>query len=121
LARKLGEPWVLSPYESFIGSRVKEAFRAKGLAPPPLTVISTSIQLYTALMATGRFLALRPASILALSGKRMSEKAVAVDLPIRPVHTAIVTLKNRTISPVARLFIECTRKVARPFVKGSPL
>jgi hypothetical protein len=30
---------------------------------------------------------------------------------------AIMTLKNRTLSPVARLFIEHTREVARPLAK----
>jgi len=29
----------------------------------------------------------------------------------------IVTLKNRTLSPVAQLFIECAREVAKPLAK----
>jgi choline dehydrogenase-like flavoprotein len=34
-----------------------------------------------------------------------------------PWPIAITTLKNRTISPVAQLFIECAREVAHPLVK----
>jgi hypothetical protein len=29
----------------------------------------------------------------------------------------IVTLKNRTLSPVAQLFIDCAREVAKPLAK----
>jgi hypothetical protein len=29
----------------------------------------------------------------------------------------IVTLKNRTLSPVTQLFIECAREVAKPLAK----
>jgi DNA-binding transcriptional LysR family regulator len=116
-AELINEPWALPPYDTFIGSIVKEAFRAKGLGAPRMAVRSTSLQLYTALLATGRFLAVRSASSLRLSGKQSSVKALRVDLPIRPVHVGIVTLKNRTTSPVAQLFIECARKIAKPLAK----
>jgi hypothetical protein len=43
---------------------------------------------------------------------------LSVDLPIAPGPVGIVTLKNRTVSPVARLFIECARDVAQPLAKG---
>jgi len=33
------------------------------------------------------------------------------------VPNGIVTLKNRTLSPVARLFIQHAREVAKPLVK----
>jgi DNA-binding transcriptional LysR family regulator len=113
----INEPWALPPYDSFIGSLVKEAFLAKGLTPPRMTAMSTSLQLYTGLLATGRFLALRSTSMLRLAGKRSSVKALPVDLPIRPLHIGIVTLKNRTLNPVAQLFIACAREVVRPLAK----
>jgi hypothetical protein len=40
-----------------------------------------------------------------------------IELPIQPFAVAIVALKNRTISPVAQLFIDCAREVATPLVK----
>ena len=119
VAELIDEPWALPPYDSFIGSLVKDAFLARNLKPPRMTAMSTSLQLYTGLLATGRFLAVRSASTLRLSGKRPSVKALPVDLPIQPVHIGIVTLKNRTINPVAQLFIECVRKIARPLGKGN--
>jgi DNA-binding transcriptional LysR family regulator len=107
------EPWTLPSYDTFIGSIVKQAFRAKNLAPPRIAAISNSHQLYTALLATGRFLSVRSTSMLRLSGKHLSLKALPVDLPIQPVYIGIATLKNRTINPVAQLFIDCARIVVK--------
>jgi DNA-binding transcriptional LysR family regulator len=82
-------------------------------------VTSNAHQLNTALAATDRFLTVRAASYVRLSGKRWSVKVLPVELPIAPIRIGIVTLKGRTISPAARLFIECARKVAKPFAKRS--
>jgi hypothetical protein len=40
-------------------------------------------------------------------------------LPTRPWLVAILTLKNRTLSPVVQQFIACAREVAKPFAKAS--
>jgi hypothetical protein len=48
-------------------------------------------------------------------------KAISVDLPLAAGFVGIVTLKNRTLSPVARLFIEHPREVAKPLAKLKPL
>lgn len=42
-----------------------------------------------------------------------SLKALPVDLRIKPWPIAILTLKNRTLSPVTQLFIEHLRGVAK--------
>ena len=36
-----------------------------------------------------------------------------------PLPVGIMTLKNRTISPVAQLFIDCAREVAKPLAKSN--
>jgi hypothetical protein len=41
-----------------------------------------------------------------------------VKLPIQPRPVGIVRLKNRTPNPVAQLFIDCAREVAKPLTKG---
>jgi DNA-binding transcriptional LysR family regulator len=51
-------------------------------------------------------------SFLRLYADQFSLKVLPVDLPIRPWPVVIVTLKNRTLSPVVERFIECTREVA---------
>jgi DNA-binding transcriptional LysR family regulator len=118
-AELINEPWALPPYDSFIGSVVKEAFRAKGLDPPRQTAMSNTVQLIIAMVATGRFLGVLPSSILRLGDRSGFEKILPVDLPMRPLPIAIVTLKGRSISPAAALFIECARKVVKPLMKAA--
>ena len=69
------------------------------------------------LLATGRFLTIFPASVLRFPTKRPEIKVLPVELPIARVPIGIVTLKNRTLSPVAQLFIEHAREVAKPLAK----
>jgi DNA-binding transcriptional LysR family regulator len=69
------------------------------------------------LLATGRFLTIFPISQLRFSLRRPELKTLPVKLPLARVPIGIVTLKNRTLSPVARLFIEHAREVARPLAK----
>jgi DNA-binding transcriptional LysR family regulator len=114
-SKLLEEPWALSPYaDTFAGSRVADAFRACGLEPPRRTVSSLSIQLFAALMATGRFLSVISGSTLRFSGKRLGMAVVPVELPIRSGPVGILTLQNRTLSGAAQRFIECAREVAQP-------
>jgi DNA-binding transcriptional LysR family regulator len=98
---------------------IDEAFRAKGLEAPSHTVGSNSVQLSTALLATGRFVGVLSGSTLRLSGKRLGLKRLPVDLPVHPLTTGIVTLKNRALSPTVLQFTECAREVARPFAKAT--
>jgi DNA-binding transcriptional LysR family regulator len=50
---------------------------------------------------------------------RLSLKVLPVDLPMRPWPLAIVTLKNRMLSPVVERFIEYLRDFTRPMrVRG---
>ena len=44
-------------------------------------------------------------------------KVLPVELQGTHVPISIVTLKNRSLSPVARLFIEHAREVAKPLAK----
>jgi DNA-binding transcriptional LysR family regulator len=113
-AALVGEPWALAPSDEFAGERVADAFRARGLEVPRRTVTSTSIQLFNALLATGRFLAVLSGSTLALSGPRLGLRRVRVDLPIKPGPVGVVTLKDRTVTPAAKLFIDEARKIAKP-------
>jgi DNA-binding transcriptional LysR family regulator len=44
-------------------------------------------------------------------------KVLPVELSLDRMPVGIVTLKNRTLSPAAQLFIEHTREVAEPLAK----
>jgi DNA-binding transcriptional LysR family regulator len=115
LAELMGERWILPQLDSVIGSIVASAFRASGLELPRTAVVSNSLQLENALLASGRYLGFFPASLIRFSEKRLMIAQLPVELPVEVPPVAIVTLKNRTISPVARLFIDYARSVVKPF------
>jgi DNA-binding transcriptional LysR family regulator len=111
------EPWVLPPGDSVIGSFVREIFRASGMEIPRRGALCGSLQFTYILLATGRYLGLFPASLLHFSGNRIALKVLPIQLPVTPPPVGIVTLKNRTIPPAAKLFIDCVRSVAKPLAK----
>jgi DNA-binding transcriptional LysR family regulator len=117
LAELANESWVLPPPGSWIGSVAKEAFRASGLDYPRTTVVTDSPQVRISLLATGRFVTIFPASALRFPARRPEIKILPVELPMAGLANGIVTLKNRTLSPVAQLFIERAREVAKPLAK----
>ena len=116
LAELVEESWVLPPPGTVIGSVVMEAFRTSGLDYPRTTVVTESPEVRTSLLATGRFIAIFPTSALKFPTRRSEIKVLPVKLPMAPLPNGIVTLKNRTLSPVAQLFIDCAREVAKPLV-----
>ena len=112
LADLIGEPWVLAEPGSLARSLQDEAFRKSGLEPPSATVVTVSLHLYTRLIETGRWLGLVPASVMRFGGKSMRIKVLPVKVPTPPAPVGFITVKDRTLTPLAERFIECTRKVA---------
>jgi DNA-binding transcriptional LysR family regulator len=55
-----------------------------------------------------------PNSTLRVYGDRFAVKALPVDFPAQPWPAVIVTLKNRTLSPVVERFIQYVRDFTRP-------
>jgi DNA-binding transcriptional LysR family regulator len=117
IAELVNELWVLPPRESVIGSIVMEAFRASGLDYPRATVVTDSPHMRISLLATGRFMTIFPSSALKFLTKRSELKVLPVALPMGRRPNGIVTLKNRALNPVARLFIDWAREVAKPLAK----
>jgi DNA-binding transcriptional LysR family regulator len=117
LADLLDEPWCLPPPESFPGTLIAKAFHGQGLDVPRPNVTVLSIQMQNALLATGRFITILPASMLHFSATRLSLKVLPVDLPSQMWPIGIITLKDRMLAPAAQLFIDCAREVSKPFTK----
>ena len=117
IAELVNELWVLPPPDSVIGSIVMDAFRASGLDYPRVSVVTDCPHMRISLLATGRFITIFPASAFRFLAKRSELKILPVELPTARRPNGIVTLKNRAPSPVARLFIDCAREVAKPLAK----
>jgi DNA-binding transcriptional LysR family regulator len=116
LADLVHEPWMVPPVDSIIGASIVEAFRASGLQPPHAPAVSFSIPLCHHLLASGSFFAMLPISMARL-GKHLSLKILSVEFVGIPRPTGVLVVKNRTLSPIAKLFIEHAREVARPLAK----
>ena len=96
---------------------VAEAFHAHGLEVPRATVFAPTTPVRTALLAGGRFLSIVQGSVVKFGVKTSGLKVLPVDLPTTWRPIGIVTLKNRTLSPVAQLFIDAAHNVAASLAK----
>jgi DNA-binding transcriptional LysR family regulator len=114
LAELVDEPWILGQLEIEPGSSVVAAFRAIGLEVPRAKVLSHSLNMRNSLLASGRFLTVAFGSVLRFGPERLLLKVLPIELPRWHLPVAIITLKNRTLSPVAHLFIDCARELAKP-------
>jgi DNA-binding transcriptional LysR family regulator len=114
----MNEAWTLPPPDSLNGQLIVEAFRARGLDLPRATLITTSVPVRNALLASGRSLSIVPGSVFRFPASNPGLKRLPIDLPTTRTPVAVITLKNRTLSPVAQVFIDCARKLVKPLTKG---
>jgi DNA-binding transcriptional LysR family regulator len=114
LAELVNEPWILPPYNSVPGPFIRDIFHAYGLEPPAPKISTLSNQLTTTLIATGRFFGLLNRTVVTSSGASVGLKILPVDIPPHKITVDIITIKARTLSPLASAFIDCAREIAKP-------
>src|SRR5215470_2077422 len=113
LADLINEPWILSPAEILPGAPFFEALRASRLTVPVPTILSTSLTLRSKLLPGGPFITIVPDSVLRFGSGRLPFEPLQIKLPRTPHPVAITTLKNRTLSPTAQLFIKALREFSK--------
>jgi DNA-binding transcriptional LysR family regulator len=89
-----------------------------GLGAPRLNVTTHSMQLRMQLLATGRYLTAVPASLWRYNAARWGLCALPVTLG-KPLPVVIVTLKHRTLSPAAQLFVDQARAVSKDTTRST--
>jgi len=114
LAELVNEPWALPTLESAVTQAAIKAFRASGLDCPRATLVTSSPEMRIDLVATGRFLTITASRFRA---KHPQLKVLPVELSMAPMAVGIVTLKNRRLSPVAKLFVQHAHEVAKSLTK----
>jgi DNA-binding transcriptional LysR family regulator len=112
LADLIGEPWILAQPGSLARSLHDEVFRSSGLEVPSANILTVSLHLHLRLIETGRWLGLIPASVMRFGGKRMHIKVLPVKVLSPPAPVGFITVRDRTLTPLAERFIACSRKVA---------
>jgi DNA-binding transcriptional LysR family regulator len=114
----VNEPWTWPPPGSRYDALIVEAFHADGLRPPRPVVYTHAINLRISLAATGPFLAVVADSAVSIPSKYPSIRKLPVLLPTARQWIYLVTLKKRTLSPLAQRFIDCVREITKPQTKG---
>jgi DNA-binding transcriptional LysR family regulator len=118
LSELVDAPWILSTLEVEPRSPFVEAFSAARLPLPTATIFSNSLHLRIGLLATGRYLTLVPGSALRFSPEADLLKPLPIALPRWHLPTGIFTLKGRRLSPVAQVFADCVRDIAKPLARN---
>jgi DNA-binding transcriptional LysR family regulator len=112
LAELAGGPWIFGEPDNVVRSLVSKVFCDNGLDAPRVSIVSVSMHLRLALLATGKYLSTIPNSFVRYAVDRWSLKILPIELGLR-LPVGIFTLKNRTLSPVALNFIKNVRSVAK--------
>jgi DNA-binding transcriptional LysR family regulator len=118
LSELLDATWIHFPPGEAPRIIVDKAFSAKGLAPPRAAVATFSFYLRDMLLSSGDYVTVIPASMVRVfNAKSQAVKVLPIDLGIQARPVAIFTLKNRTLSPAAELFIRHIRTSAASAVQ----
>ena len=105
LAELVRHPWLLTGPHSRNQKIIADLLQKRGLTMPRIVLDSMSVHLRTNLLAKGPYVTMLPNSVLRFNAHRYALKMLNVDIPAGPWPVAIVTLKNRTLSPIAHQFI----------------
>jgi DNA-binding transcriptional LysR family regulator len=116
LAELIDEPWTGTGPTAWGRSLSEGVFRAAGLSRPDPRIVTDSIILRARLIAGGPYLGMFLSSVLRrLIDDNYALTALPVDLRANAFSIGIVTLKNRTLSPVVERFLGCVREEATSF------
>jgi DNA-binding transcriptional LysR family regulator len=118
LAELVNERWILPPPNNALSSLIARAFQVHGVDPPRQSA-TADIHVRVHLLTTGRYLTFLPDDLLQFVGRRWSLKTLPIDLGIQAPSLGVLTLRNRTLSPVAQLFIDCARDIAKSMADGT--
>lgn len=113
-AELIDEPWILSEPDTWNYTCVAEAFKSRGLDMPKVVLMARSVDLRLHFLAGGRFIAAFANSVARMHTDRYALKVLPMDWTVRSSSIAIITLKHRTLNPVAARFIEDLRNFTRP-------
>lgn len=121
LADLVGEPWVLPHPSGFLTKIINAAFHEEGLEVPRATVTTQSTYALSVLVANGPFLAIHPGTMLTTPNDHPQLSAVDVRLPKTRGPIGLITLKGRSLSPVAGLFTRAAASAVKTIPSLRPL
>jgi DNA-binding transcriptional LysR family regulator len=114
LAELCSAPWVLPGKNTWNYHLVAEAFQSRGLPMPTIILLAQSSSLRSHFLTHGDYIGTFAGSVLRYNAELFGLKELPVHLTDNRSFIGIVTLKNRTLSPVAEFFIDHVREVTKP-------
>jgi DNA-binding transcriptional LysR family regulator len=117
LADLVDEPWCAPPSDYVSGAFFLEAFRKAGLSTPRIVVSCVANHLCHGLLADGRFVSISSDGPLHFSAHGPPLKVLPIDFPCPPFEISIIMLRERTITPTTKLFIDCVRGLTKPLAR----
>jgi DNA-binding transcriptional LysR family regulator len=106
----VNERWCLPPADHPVGLLVMKTFQRAGLKMPSASVTVASAQCTSNLVARGQYLGVLGSMFLHFRPPSVRLKELPVEaITVSPISA--VTLMGRTLSPVARLFIDFTQEI----------
>jgi len=118
LEELLKERWFAPPPESPVGAYIADCFRGAGLTPPRSQITSFSVPLCLRMLEQEGYLAMLPISMLAAEAAHRNLRMLRVDIPHVPRPTGLVSVRSRTLAPLAHEFITTARSLAKSLGKG---
>ena len=112
LAELVDERWILTASDNFRSPGymgVAEAFRQRGLPMPKSLLITSSAPIATYLFNKGPFFT----ATSKFAAESLGLDVLPIDLWPESWPAIIITLKNRTLSPVVERFIACAHDVVK--------
>jgi len=109
----LDQPWILPPSDEFLWPLIRAAFEEHGAEMPRPTVTTSSTYALSMLVAGGPFLAVHPRAMLSIPGEHPQLAAVDADLAVTRAPIGLITLKKRSLSPAAKVFLESAEAVVK--------
>lgn len=110
LADLVGERWALPPLDMVLAV-LRGAFHAAGAELPHPDLLTLSVHVIGNALATGNFVSVIPRSTFGWGADHLPFKALPIDLATTAGPVGIVTLKGRTLSAAANLFVDCLREL----------
>ena len=118
LEELMDEPWIYGEPGNTIQARISEAIRSRCGRLPRVGVYTVAMNLRLALLGSGNYISCIPLSVYRYGAQGLPIKALPIDLDLS-LPLVMISLKQRSPSPVVQVFIECARQVAQQMARAA--
>lgn len=113
LEETLDQQWVLPMHQTPVSEQLQSALKQFEAGLPKSIVSTTSMLIRHELVATNRFLTVLHGSLLQFRSMPSSLRVLPIELSTG-IPIGLIKVKNRTLTPVAEMFMKRVRKIVQP-------